>query len=429
MVVAGCQNYEAGAEAPSTKPMEVVAVHMKPAERRTIAQVVQALGTCETLLNKTAVLTPAIEGQVLDILAKPGDAVKAGQPIVQLDPRLAEANLNEKKATRDGLMAALDLLKATPRPEEQKNCQLAIDDAKVGVQKATATIERLQPLLEHGDIPRQQIFDAKLALDQARLQQQKAETQLRVLMMGPRPEAIKEAEDHLAAAEMAVATAQSQRDLLTIRSPIGGVVERITCRLGQTLTVGTPLGEVADTRQLYAMVWLPPRDARLVRPGQEAKVHMAESSEAPSPQGKEKAEMHSGRVEFVGQTVDPQTGNFPVRVLFDNTDRRVGLGQTVTVAITVRQKSDALVVPAEAVFDLEGGPALNVVRNEKSVVLHPRLGLTTKDWVEVEGTDLSVGEPVIVEGAWGLSDGTMVKAKAEAGDQTPHAAKPVEGKP
>ena len=147
--VCGCR---AGAAAPkeedAEKEQEAIVVRTQPAQRRTIAQVVQGLGSCEALLQKTATLSPAVEGQVREILAKPGDAVKAGQPIVQFDTRIAEANFNEKKATRDGLEASLRLLKTLPRAEEQAQYRLAIDDAKVSVEKAASVVDRLRPLLE-----------------------------------------------------------------------------------------------------------------------------------------------------------------------------------------------------------------------------------------------------------------------------------------
>ena len=76
------------------------------------------------------------------------------------------------------------LLEALPRPEEQKALQLAIDDAKVGVDKAESIVRRLEPLLQQKEIPEQQMFEAKLALSQARVQQEKAEVALRIAMMG-----------------------------------------------------------------------------------------------------------------------------------------------------------------------------------------------------------------------------------------------------
>jgi RND family efflux transporter MFP subunit len=392
---------------------EAVFVRVMPAEQRTVAQVIHATAFCEALLSRSATLTPAVEGQVIGILAQPGETVKKDQPIVQLDRRMAEANLHEKKAARDELISTLELLKARPRLEEQNIEKLATEDAIVGVKKAEATVARLQPLLERNEIPKQQMLDAKLALEQARIQQQKAETQFALLMLGPRSEAVKEAKDRIAVAEMAVATAQTVCDLLTIRSPIDGVLDKITCRLSQTITTGTFVGEVVDTRQLHALLWLPPHDASLVRVGHKAHIEATASTRDSSQHGKTPATQVSGWVDFVGQVADPQTGNFPVRVLFENSDRRFGVGQTVAATITVREKKAALVAPAIAVFDLEEGTLLNVVRGGKSVTLLPKIGIRDHQWVEVEGTDLKVGESIIVEGGWSLPNGTSVKEKED----------------
>jgi HlyD family secretion protein len=438
-ILVGCRSHDVA----QPDETEAVAVRVKPAGLRAIAEVVQAIGRCEAPLSKSAALAPAVEGQVLRILARPGDAVTRGQPIVQLDPRIAEANLQEKKAARNELTAALALLKATPRPEQQKMEQLLIEESKNEVRKAEAVIERLEPLLDRKEIPKQQMFDAKIALEQARLQQQKAETQFQVLMLGPRPEAVQEAENRIATAEAAVAAAQTQCDLLTLRAPLDGVLNQIACRLGQTVAPGTPVGEVTDSRRLDALCWLPPRGRRLVRVGQKAQIQAADSVKNNPECGTPPERALAGKVIFLGPTADPQTGNFPVRVHFDNPAERFGIGQTVTVEITVREKKNALAVPTEALFDLEEGAVLNVVRGEKSVPLHPQIGILNKQWVEIEGTDLKAGEPVIVEGGWGLPEGTKVKVtnagshaehgnqktNAERGNQEHEAESPAGGQP
>jgi RND family efflux transporter MFP subunit len=244
-------------------------------------------------------------------------------------------------------------------------------------------------------------------------------------MLGPRPQAVAQARDRIAAADAAIATAQMQCDLLTIRSPIDGFQDKIHCRLGQTVTIGTVIGEVMDIRQLQALLWLAPRDARLVQIGQKAQLEPARALYEPSTGDSSATTSLPGRVIYIGQAADPQTGNLPIRVLFDNAGQRFKAGQTVTAAITVREKKDALVVPANAIFDLEEGAVLNVVRDGGAVTLHPRLGIREKPWVEVEGTDLKTGEPVIVEGGWSLPDGTKVREKEAAGE--PAAEKSAEG--
>ena len=72
--------------------------------------------------------------------------MKKGQPIVELDKAVAQADLAEKTATRDGLKASLALLKSLPRPEERRANELAVEQAKVAVEQAQAVADRLRPL-------------------------------------------------------------------------------------------------------------------------------------------------------------------------------------------------------------------------------------------------------------------------------------------
>ena len=82
----------------------------------------------------------------------------------------------------------------------------------------------------------------------------------------------------------------------------------------------------------------------------------------------------SGKVAYVGRVADPQTGNLPVHILVENPEGRLTLGAIGHVTITVEERPDVLQVPATAILDLGEGPVLSVVRDGKTVVLHPELG-------------------------------------------------------
>ena len=110
-----------------------VTVRTEPARLGTLTETVEGLGRCEALPDHIATLTPAVEGHVHELLVAQGDAVKKGQPIVELDKAVAQADLAEKTATRDGLKASLALLKSLPRPEERRANELAVEQAKVAV--------------------------------------------------------------------------------------------------------------------------------------------------------------------------------------------------------------------------------------------------------------------------------------------------------
>lgn len=393
----------------ATDAAAFVTVRVEPARVGSVAEVVEGLGRCEAIPDHIATLTPAVEGHVHELFVKQGSTVSKGQPIIELDRSVAQADLAEKSATLEGLKAALALLKSLPRPEERRANELAVEQAKVAVARARAVVEKLRPLQARHEVSEQQVFDAEKALEAARLQQETAEATLHAMMIGPRPEAVAEAEARIQTAEGAVEFSRAHLEFHTIRAPIDGVLDSLTCHPGQTISIGTPVGEVVDSRHVYASVWLPPRSVQAVRPGQVARVRPADD-EAPGadPRGGE-APVLSGRVDFVGRVADPQTGNIPVRVLVENAEGRLTVGESIRVAIEREQREGVLQVPADAVLDLGEGPLIEVVREGKAVVLHPRVGAARGGWVAVWDTDLKEGEPVIVEGGYSLPEGTPVK--------------------
>ncbi len=100
------------------KPEEIaghVDVRCVPVRRLSFAITVDGLGRTEPLPECVGSLTATVEGHVQQLLVKIGDTVKAGQPILQLDPTVAKATLAEKEANRESLVAALKLLESLPR--------------------------------------------------------------------------------------------------------------------------------------------------------------------------------------------------------------------------------------------------------------------------------------------------------------------------
>jgi HlyD family secretion protein len=411
--VLGCEGGKTEGDAHDGADEAFVSVRTEAARRGVMPETVEALGRCEALPNRIATLTPAVEGHVHEVFVKHGDAVKKGQPLVALDETVARADLAEKTAIRDGLKASLAVLKSLPRRDELAPGELAVEQARVAVDRARAVAEGLQGLRGNNLASKPQLFDAEKAVEAARLLQKSAEATLHAMIIGPRPEAVAEAEGRIKTADALVAISQAHLDYHTIRAPIDGTLDSLTCRIGQTIAIGSPIGEVVDTRQVFALVWNPSRSASLVHVGQLAHVASADSDgSARGSPGREKDEM-TGKVAFVGQVADPQSGNLPIRVLVDNSQGRLTIGESVRVSIVVSEQKEVLQVPSVAILDLGEGPVLSVVREGKAVVLHPEVGPSHDGWVGVSSTDLKEGEPVIVEGGYNLPEGAPVKVEGE----------------
>lgn len=390
-----------------------VTLQVKNAEERTIAPTVSALGRCEALPDRQALIAPMVEGQITKLLAHQGDAVSAGQAIVQLDTTLAEADVLEKRAAEQSAVASLAALKSLPRAEEKRAAELAVENAKIAVEKTRAVVERLRPLRERAEIADSQLFEAEEAAKEARLQQESAEAQVKLLGLAPRSELIAEAESKITVAEEALKTAQARLQLLTIKAPIAGVVTNLTSRVGQTCSVGTVLGEIVDSRDVLVVVWMPVARAHQIQVGSTARIHGTAAGKSAAPTA---ARELLGRVQYVGHTADAQTGSVPIHILVANEGNPLTVGQTVSAELFVGERAATLCVPVDAVRDEGEGAVMTVVREGKAAVLHPQLGSSDGAWTAVLDTDLKPGEPVAISGAYNLPDGTPVKVDFAAGD-------------
>jgi RND family efflux transporter MFP subunit len=380
-----------------------VTVHCAPAQKRSLSVTVDSLGRTELLPENLGSLTATVEGHVHKLLVNLGDSVKAGQPIVELDTTVAKTALAEKQATLDSLKAALVLLQSRPRPEEVRAAELAVEQGKLAVEHAQAVVERLRPLAARQEVPPPQFADAEHLLKLDGVQLSTAEAQLKVLYLGPRKEAVAEAETKIAIAEQAVANGRATLDLHTLRAPIAGILDSLTCHPGQTLTVGTPIGEVVNRQRLLVTAYLPARSARSVEPGMTVRIDMVDGEKRDPSTGK--SDEINGQVNFIGSVADPQTGNFPARILVDNADGKLRVGQVVKTTIKLRAEQAAITVPQAAIFDEGEGPLLAVVRDGKIKHLHPELGAAEDGFVAVMKTDLHDGEMVVTDGAYNVKDG------------------------
>jgi HlyD family secretion protein len=416
-----------------------VKVATMPVVAVTLEETVTGIGTCAAIPDHFAEVSPVLEGQVRQIVAQEGQPVHAGDVLVRLDDRQAREELAQLRAAAAEAEASLTVLKALPREPDQRVAKLEMQQASEARKLAQSTLDALTPLRQRKEVSAQQYFEAQQALAQAELRERLAEARFDVLMQGPRPEAVAEAEAKVAAARAAVQTAEVRLSYLQLCSPLNGFVDRVLCHAGQTLAPGATVAHVVDPSELYVTVWLPAPQAQRIRVGMPAQVVPPQSGDVPkgataageveqSDEGGEASAddpppsgRFQGTVVFVGRQTSTQTGNLPVKVLLSDPTGALALGLTVQVDFIVGERPEALVVPETAVVDFEGRPFVYVVRDGKAVRLAPTFGLRQQGLVEIQDA-LRAGEPVIVRGAYNLPDGIAVQVmepSSEASESTP----------
>jgi multidrug efflux system membrane fusion protein len=130
-----------------------------------------------------------------------------------------------------------------------------------------------------------------------------------------------------------------------------------------------------------------------------------------------------GVLTFFDNAVDKATGNIKLKATFENASKNLWPGQFVNVSLDLTERSDAVVVPSQAVLTGQNGQYVYVVKPDMSVEPRPVVtSITYQDFTVVD-KGLSAGESVVIDGQLQLVPGAKVEVKPQPGSAANEAAK------
>ena len=307
-------------------------------------------------------VTPQVGGTVLAVLVDDTDIVKAGQPLVRLDPsdaRLAleraESQLAQTVREVRTLFANNGTLQANIRLREAEVARIQSDLAR-----ATDDVNRRKPLLASGAVAGEEMKHAESAVTAARSALASAQSALvaaqeqaasnRALTDGT--SVAKHPNVERAAAAVREALLAVQRTELP--APVAGQVAKRTVQVGQRIAPGAPLMSLIPLEQVWVEANFKEVQLRQMRIGQPVKLT---------------ADLYGSKVEYDGHVVgvgagtgaafamlpaQNATGNWikvvqrvPVRVELDPKQLaehplRVGLSMEATVDVSAQTGTPVL---------------------------------------------------------------------------------------
>jgi RND family efflux transporter MFP subunit len=213
---------------------------------------------------------------------------------------------------------------------------------------------------------------------------------------------VETAASDLAKARNDAVVAQRAVQLSVLRSPVSGVVTRMSAVLGAPADAGQVLVEVADPSAFDVVLSLGPTQAGAILPGRRVELTAGTRTGGES--------IGAGTVASVGAAVDSNSRSVQIRVTVTTPTRALRLGESVLGAIAVETRPDAVVVPVEALVPGEepGTYKVFVVDRSGTALAHEvTVGGRTETKAEI--TDgLKGGELVVTKGAYGLEDSAKV---------------------
>jgi len=360
-------------------------------ESRPIVQKVVATGRVRPPAR--AALASLVLGRVQAVLVREGDAVAAGQKLLQLEDVEASAALRQAAGRVAEAAARLEQVRGVGGRQAAE----ALQQAGLKVTQAEQDAARARMLAEAGSGSRQAADDAERALQVARSQRDSAAAQAASAAGGP--------DERLAAAalvqaEAARAVAAQRLAETVLTAPGAGLVVARDAEPGDVVAAGKQVLAVTldGATQLTAQV--DEKNLALLQPGQPARASADAFPDRP----------FDARVASISPSVDPARGTVEVRLDVPSPPAFLRADMTVSVNVEVGHKDAALVAPTEVVRDPTGAPWVLAIAGGVAERRAVRLGLRGDGLVEiVEG--LAAGEAVVAPGGPFVAPGDRVRAR------------------
>ena len=225
------------------------------------------------------------------------------------------------------------------------------------------------------------VEESLAALNLAKAKEADAQREMDRMKNGTNP-------DDIQAAKARVAAAQATYNQFQIMAPFDGTVTQAQPQTGDWVSPGQTAFRVDDLSHLMVDLQISEVDINNVLVGQPVSISL---DAIPN-------KTYKGVVSKVNQSTQAGQGgvNFTVSVTLTDADELVKPGMSASVAITVKEVTDALLVPNRAVRMLNGQRVVYVLKDNQPVPVNIRLGASADENSQVVGGDLKKGDLIIL---------------------------------
>jgi len=304
-------------------------VEIQEVEFKQIKSSILASGTLA--FREQVQLRSEVIGQVIELHVEEADQVKKGDPVITLDPKTYQAQVEQAEA----------------RVRIQR---IAIERQRLLIKTLTDRFER------------QKVMFAKNLVDEDSYEALESELALSKVDLRSLQESLKQADAALDQSEELLSKTR-------IRSPIDGVVIQVDIKVGETVIAGTTnipgstMMVIADPSETLTEVQVDEADIAHVEEGQSADIFAAAYPDTPL----------SGKIQSIAsvarQTPGQASLSFLVKILlFEQDTLKIRPGMSVRADIYTQSSEETLAVPVQSVLYDEDNDDEEESRKEQAYV-------------------------------------------------------------
>ncbi len=363
---------------------------------------ISTVGKALVAPNGQAIVSAKVDGRAVRVLAEPGQSVKAGQVVVVIDSaQVAELRGQLIEAQSKLKLAEQNLARIT-----KSENRAAVIQAKNKLDFAENNLERKKRLAALGAAAGREVAEAEVEYKNAKAEYDFLST---IQVAREQQQTASELEQSRAVVRRIIqslsalgASTNGEGGTLAVASPIAGTIVDRHISVGQAVTQGSELMTVMNLESVIIEAQLPESQATRAKAGQHITVRIPGLPDHP----------FEGRVETVGDAVDPQKRTVPVRARITNAGAILKHEMAVEARIATGVRKDSLLVRVAAIVEDEGIKVVYVKEGNRYERRPVTVGTINYQWAEIL-SGVEAGEEVVTAGAYQLKN--MQKGGGEEG--------------
>ncbi len=374
-----------------------IPIHAAVVARSTLRSTLSTNGLVEPVKNYE--FYSPLATSVVRIPVHEGDAVKAGQVLMQLDAVNARARVSSALSGLRAAEASLEALRQGGSLAEQQTLASNLRRARLDLQQAQSEYKALSMLLSSGAsspsevaASRQRVLLAEEAVQSLEQRQSKPYS----------PTELERAQASVSEAQTALDAARAVLAQTTVVAPIAGTVYSVNVGVSDFVEQGKLLLEMADLKKVRVVAYFDEPEIGRLAVGQKIRIVW---------DARPGQEWHGHITQLPSTIVSYGTRNVgEVQVAIDDSDEGLLPETHVTVTVTTASQVNVLTVPREALHSEAGKPY--VYRVEDGKLVHTQVTTGTINLTDVAIlSGLHEGDVVATGSLSGmaLADGDPVK--------------------
>ena len=388
------------ADATATKEEVVVSVKTAKAEKESISSENTAIGTVAPAEQTT--VSASISAQIKQMRLLKNVFVQKGEVIAVLATQDFAAQRAEAQAALDEARLNLDTLQKVTIPQTSAQAEKDLSDAKAAADNARSIAERRQDLYAKGGISLKELESSQLALKNAENTLRLVQKNVKLSSGAVNPNARAIAENKIRQVENRIRTIDAQAGLAEIKAPLTGVITDQFQFQGDFAAQGARLVTISDIGEVIVKANFADTVVAGLRTGDLVTVSPPNTPD----------EKMSGQITLISRSTDPQSRTVEIWARFPNDRGVLRAGDAVQLIASSKPEGQTVVLPITAVLlsasNSDEGTVMVVGMDSIAHETKVKVGIKSGGKIQiVEG--LIGGETIVIDGNYGLPDGTKVE--------------------